>query len=65
MSKILKEFKEEILKSGKSVAEISRLSGVSASSIFTWLKEDILPTLTNAEKVLNSLGLEFVIFPQE
>lgn len=58
--KILEEFIAEIRKFG--VRKVSRLSGVSEVTIYNWTQKRIIPTLTNAQKVANAMGLEFLIF---
>lgn len=58
--KILDEFIAEIRKFG--VRKVSRLSGVSEVTIYNWTQKRIIPTLTNAQKVANAMGLEFLIF---
>ena len=58
--KILDEFKAEIKKFG--IKKVARLSGVSEWTIGQWLYQGRSPTLVNAQKVLNAMGLEFLIF---
>lgn len=61
--KILDEFIAEIRKFG--VRKVSRLSGVSEVTIYNWTQKRIIPTLTNAQKVANAMGLEFLLFDLE
>jgi hypothetical protein len=61
--KILKEFISEIKKFGRKKA--SRLSGVSYMAIVGWCNEKVIPTLINAQKVANAMGLEFLLFEKE
>lgn len=58
--KILEEFIAEIRKFG--VKKCSRLSGVSYDTIYNWTQKRAIPTITNAQKVANAMGLEFLIF---
>ena len=58
--KILEEFIAEIRKFG--VKKVSRLSGVSWVTIYNWTQKRAIPTLTNAQRVANAMGLEFLIF---
>ena len=58
--KILEEFIAEIRKFG--VKKVSRSSGVSCVTIYNWTQKGAIPTITNAQRVANAMGLEFLIF---
>ena len=58
--KILEEFILEIKKFG--VAKVARLSGVPVETIYTWTTRRRIPTLVNAQKVADAMGLEFLLF---
>lgn len=58
--KILEEFIAEIRKFGAKKA--SMISGVSVQTIYQWTQKRKIPTLTNAQKVADAMGLEFLIF---
>jgi DNA-binding phage protein len=61
--KILEDFLQEIRKFG--LTKVSRLSGVSIRTIGQWLYSDVMPTLDNAVKVADAMGLEFLLFDKE
>ena len=58
--KILEEFICEIKKFG--VRKVAKISGVSEFTIGQWLYRGKIPSLVNAQKVANAMGLEFLIF---
>lgn len=58
--KILDDFIAEIKKFG--ITKVSRLSGVPLITISNWVYGRYVPTLNNAQKVANAMGLEFLIF---
>ena len=58
--KILEEFLFGVKKFGARKA--ARLSGVSFNTIKQWLYQGNIPTLVNAQKVANAIGLEFLLF---
>ena len=58
--KILDEFIEEIKKFG--VRKAAKISGVGEQTIYGWVQRNRIPTLVNAQKVANAMGLEFLIF---
>lgn len=60
---IFDEFIAEIKKFGQLKA--AKLSGVSQSAISKWVAKQAIPTLVNAQKVANAMGLEFLIFDME
>ena len=61
--KILDEFIEEIKKFG--VSNAATLSGVSQPALWKWIEGKTIPTLVNAQKVANAMGLEFLLFDME
>jgi DNA-binding phage protein len=58
--KILEEFITEVRKFG--IRKVARLSGISEFTIGQWLYQGAIPSLVNAQKVANAMGLEFLIF---
>lgn len=58
--KILDEFIEEIKKFG--VRKAAKISGIAEQTIYGWVQRNRIPTLVNAQKVANAMGLEFLIF---
>jgi len=63
-SKILSEVITEIYKHG-GINTVSRLSKVSASTIESWIYLGAMPSIDKVEKVLDSIGLELLIFDKE
>ena len=61
--KILDEFIEEIKNFG--VSKAASLSGVSQAALWKWVAKETIPTLANAQKVANAMGLEFLLFEME
>lgn len=61
--KILDEFIEE-LKKHKQI-ELSKKSGVTQLQISRWKRGLSIPTLVNAQKVADAMGLEFLLFDKE
>lgn len=61
--KILDEFIKEIRSFG--VSKASRLSGVPLPTLRKWVSKERVPTLINAQKVANAMGLEFLLFDME
>ena len=45
-----------ILRSEKSVQQISRESGVNRNTISSWINQNTSPSIANAEAVLNTIG---------
>lgn len=60
---ILEEFICEIKKFG--IKKVARLSGVPASTIYTWTRGRYAPTLPKAQQVADAMGLEFLLFDKE
>ena len=60
---ILEEFITEIRKFG--VLKLSRLSGISSNTIYGWTRKRIMPTLQNAQRAADAMGLEFLLFEKE
>lgn len=62
--KLLEEFVAEIKKFGQKKAAM--LSGVSVQTINTWCTKNEkwkrIPTLVNAQKVAEVMGMEFLLF---
>lgn len=63
MMDILKEFIEEIKKFG--IKKAAELSGVSRFTIYDWTRGKRIPTIVNAQKVANAMGMEFLLFEME
>lgn len=57
---ILKDFIAEVKKFG--VHKIAKISGVPANTIYEWTRGKNIPTLVNAQKVANAMGMEFLLF---
>lgn len=62
-NKLLDDFISEIKKFGISKAE--RLSGINRNTISAWIRKKYIPTMDNAQKVANAMGLEFLLFEKE
>ena len=52
---------QTIRRSEKSINRISKESGVSRSTIGDWLNKRSLPTVFNAEAVLNTIGYTLIL----
>lgn len=62
MIELWEEIKNAIKRSEKDITEIARKSGVSRSTIMSWLSgERDNPTLLSIESVLEVIGYELVI----
>lgn len=61
--KILDEFIKEVRKFGQKKA--AKLSGVSYYTITNWCQGITTPSLVNAQKVADAMGLEFLLFEKE
>ena len=62
-TKSLNDLIYEIKKFG--IQKVVDLTGISRSTITKWCSREIIPTITNAEKVANVMGLEFLLFEKE
>lgn len=62
-TKSLDDLIYEIKKFG--IKKLADLSGVARSTITKWCSREVIPTLINAEKVANIMGLEFLLFEKE
>lgn len=56
---------ETIRNSGKSINQIAKESGVSRNTISAWFDEKSMPTVFNAQMVLNSIGYTLTLKEQE
>jgi len=63
MNDINQEFLKEIKKFG--IYKVANKSGVSVSTIKSWVYFNVTPSLINAQKVADAMGLEFLIFDKE
>lgn len=54
-----------ICNSGKSINQIAKESGVSRNTISAWFDEKSMPTVFNAQMVLNSIGYTLTLKEQE
>lgn len=61
--KILEEFIKEIKAYG--IRKTATVSGVSLSTISSWVYHICEPTLCNAQRVADAIGLEFLLFEKE
>lgn len=55
------EMAEILNKEERSVEKISKISGVSASTIRGWVNDKKTPTLNNAQWVLSALGYRLTL----
>lgn len=62
-NKLIDDFITEIKKFG--ISKVSRLSGVKIGTISNWCRKKYIPTIDNAQKVANAMGLEFLLFEKE
>ena len=60
---ILDEFIEEIKKFG--LIKLSRMSGICLPTIRHWVERTTTPSIVNAQKAANTMGLEFLLFEKE
>jgi transcriptional regulator with XRE-family HTH domain len=58
--KLLYAFLAEIKKVG--MAKVARMSGYSINTIQSWVYGRSVPSLLNAQKVANAIGMEFLLF---
>ena len=58
--KIVEEFIAEIRKFG--ISKLSRMSGISRTTITKWLSGESSPTLVHAQQCADAMGLEFLLF---
>lgn len=58
--KILDEFIAEIRKFG--MAKAARIAGIPKCTVYDWVYGLSIPTMTNAIKVADAMGLEFLLF---
>lgn len=56
---------ETICNSGKSINQIAKESGVNRNTISSWFDGKSIPTVFNAQMVLNSLGYTLTLKEQE
>ena len=61
--KILNDFLTEIKRFGARKA--AKKSGVGYTTILNWINGKFCPTLDNAQKVADAMGLEFLLFDKE
>lgn len=62
-NKLLDEFIREIKKFG--ISKVEKLSGINRNTISSWIRKKYIPTMDNAQKVANAMGLEFLLFEKE
>ena len=58
--KLLYELNAEMKKFG--IQRLAKVSGFSQNTLYNWTSGKSVPTITNAQKVANAMGLEFLIF---
>lgn len=56
---------ETICNSGKSINQIAKESGVNRNTISSWFDGKSMPTVFNAQMVLNSLGYTLTLKGRE
>jgi DNA-binding phage protein len=54
-----------ICNSGKSITQIAKESGVNRNTISSWFDGKSMPTVFNAQMVLNSIGYTLTLKEQE
>lgn len=60
---ILDVFIEELRKFG--IAKAARIAGLPKATVYDWVYGLSIPTMTNAIKVADAMGLEFLLFEKE
>lgn len=60
---ILDKFLDEIRRFG--VYDLSDMTGIAVSTIYTWINKHSIPSLINAQKCANAMGLELLLFDKE
>ena len=63
MADLIDEFKHLRKESGLSQKDVSKDTGVSLITVYTWEAKQRQPTLSNFNKVLNKMGYEVTIRP--
>ena len=63
MADLIDEFKQLRKESGLSQKDVSKDTGVSLITVYTWEAKQRQPTLSNFNKVLNKMGYEVTIRP--
>ena len=58
--KILDDFISEVKKFG--VKRVAKISNVPAVTIYNWIEKGSIPSLVNAQRVANAMGMEFLLF---
>lgn len=61
---ITEQFLDEIRKHG-NYKQLSKKAGIGMNTINFWLHHGVMPKLETAEKVLDAMGLELLIFEKE
>ena len=64
MADLIEEFKTIRKKSGLSQRQVTRDTGVSVITVYTWEAKQRQPTLSNFNKVLETMGYELTIRPK-
>lgn len=57
---------EELIEETRNykIEDLAKKTGLCRSTIAGW-RNGMQPTLANAQKVANAMGMEFLLFPQE
>ena len=63
MADLIQEFKNLRKQSGLSQKDVTKDTGVSLITVYTWEAKQRQPTLSNFNKVLNKMGYEVAIQP--
>jgi len=63
MADLIQEFKDLRKQSGLSQKDVTKDTGVSLITVYTWEAKQRQPTLSNFNKVLNKMGYEVTIQP--
>jgi len=64
MADLIEEFKTIRKKSGLSQRQVTSDTGVSVITVYTWEAKQRQPTLSNFNKVLETMGYELTIRPK-
>jgi hypothetical protein len=60
---ILDKLLDEIKRFG--VYNLSDATDIAVSTIYTWINKHSIPSLINAQKCANAMGLELLLFDKE
>lgn len=58
MVEVVKKLENIRINRGLSVYKVTQLADISQQTYYSWLKEDIMPSMNSLKKVCNVLGVE-------